>query len=46
MPTARYSPPLQLAGATAFSQTPEVLDPVWVVKTLSATRWASKQVED
>jgi hypothetical protein len=46
MPTARYTAPLQLAGATAFSQTPEVLDPVWVVKTFRATKWASKPVED
>ena len=46
MPTARYSVPFQLAGATAFSQTPEVLDPVWMVKTFRATKWASKPIED
>jgi hypothetical protein len=46
MPAARYTAPLQLAGATAFSQTPELLDPVWVVKTFRATRWASQSVED
>lgn len=46
MAEARYKTPKVLPGATAFSDDPEMIDPVWLINTVKATRWAFDELDE
>lgn len=45
MAEARYKTPKVLPGATAFSDDPEMVDPVWLLTTLKQTSWAFDELD-